>query len=144
MSTISASSEFDATNPIAYAQAMGNIVDSMQQNTLTQVGNVLSGLPSIQTLSQGAYGFEQSVASNSQAALTQTLFGTPGASQAGLASANPQSVGIEGMLMNETNQLTPILQNIGTMAAANQSAAIQSQSALAQSAVSSSGGGGKK
>jgi hypothetical protein len=143
MTTISASTSADPNNPLDYATAMGNIVSGMQANTISQVGSVLGGLPTISNLTQGAYGFENSVIKNSQDALNQTLFGTPQQNN-GKNIATPQSVGVEGMLSNETNQLTPILANLGQQAATNQAAAIQSQAATAQAVASSAGGSSKK
>jgi hypothetical protein len=133
---------------------MANVVSSMQETTLSQVGSVLQGLPTVKSLTQGAYGFEKSVDKNSQDALNQTLFGTPQQNSdslnqtpfgtqmqtSGKNIATPQSQGVEGMLSNETNQLIPVLSNLGQQAAVNQAAAIQSQAATAQAVAASSGG----
>lgn len=143
MTTIASSTSFDPTNPIDYASSMAGIVNSMNQNTLNTVGSIIGGLPTVQDLTQGAYGFEQSVSQNSQAALNQTLFGTPQQSS-GKNIATPQSQGVEGMLQGDFNQLIPSLTSLGQQAATNQAAAIQAQSAQAQAEAASAGGGGKK
>ncbi len=122
MSTINASTDSNPANPIDYATTMGNIAANLNAATMASVSGVLAGLPSSTSMAAGAYGFEQGVINQTQQNLNTS----------------------QNQVINYMNQagsvILPTVQQVASLAAANQAAAIQASSQLAASA----GGGGKK
>lgn len=123
MSTITASPANDPTNPIDYATSMASVVDNMTQNTLAAVGSVLSGLPSVSSMANGAYSFEGGVINQ--------------ANQLNVSNATS----VQDFMTQNTNQILPVVNNIAQMAAANQAASIQAANNASAAAANA---GGKK
>ncbi len=125
--TIAASTDFNPANPVDYATAMGNIANSMTQSTLASVGGILQGLPTVSTLSQGAYGFEGGVITQANNLFNNT-------SQ--MSSSN---------LSSFTGSVLPVVTSLAQQAAANQASAIQMQGQIAKAQLTAaSNSGGKK
>ncbi len=123
MTTIAASTSNNPANPLDYAQTMAYVADAMTQNTLASVGNMISGLPTVSSMANGAYGFEGGVINQSNQVFAQN-------------SQNAQE-----FFTGNLGQILPVVSIIAQNAAANQAAAIQAQSQAAQA---SANAGSKK
>lgn len=119
----STDSGFDPSNPVDYATAMGNVASQLQNSTFQSVGNILSGLPTISQLSQGAYGFLGSTVQQENNLLTQNVQGT------------------QDFMSQNVQQILPVISGVATAAAANQAQAIAAENSVAMATTHS---GGKK
>ena len=100
------------------ASGMAAIISAIDNNTLSAVGNVLAGLPSVSAMTAGAYQFESQ------------------AGQAATSAYDANATQLQGFVSGNVAQITPAIAAMGASVTRNQAASIQ--------AASNAGGGGKK